>query len=448
MSLRLQATGNGGGINFTLFCHLTHDWATAASNWLNQHSRSQEANIWNLSVRNKMNDIFSGVLACTCTYKSPWGQVMNKFNEQQEAEGSDFEPFGSTPAKGPRKEAGTEMPQRHSLFRALLVHWRIRNTLYYAPWGPRCCRHTRPAGSAEQVGWQSVLSRSPLPMTERSNPGSWEFHPALPLGNHSPPGLFLLSVTPRMVQTSGQAAKGNRKEERRNWRRQYCKQSSDEGGRGQKNQTPLLLSDRRAQRYRMNLWKYAEVGTENTQRGRGQGRNKEREAPANSLAAALPLPRHWAHCLQRLLSCGFPEPPPAQTVLVPNRKVTDVSPVRRAGLHRGLHQLLYFYSCRVQGFHCKGLTDWSTSWPHLTQFGSLSQRMFIFRDWYVLKETIPLQMQPNTWRCKANSHMYPWLGTASGSSLCILTMGPIRDAGCWKNSNSLLERTHYIPFRP
>lgn len=32
-----------------------------------------EANIWNLFVRNKMNNIFSGVLTCTCTYKSLWG---------------------------------------------------------------------------------------------------------------------------------------------------------------------------------------------------------------------------------------------------------------------------------------------------------------------------------------------------------------------------------------
>lgn len=55
---------------------------------------------------------------------------MNKCHEQQEAQGSDFEPFGSTAVKGPRKEVGTEMLQRHSLFRALLVRWRIRNTLY------------------------------------------------------------------------------------------------------------------------------------------------------------------------------------------------------------------------------------------------------------------------------------------------------------------------------
>lgn len=55
---------------------------------------------------------------------------MNKFNQEQEAEGSDFEPFGSIPVKGPRKKVGTEVPWRHNLFRALLFHWRIRNTLY------------------------------------------------------------------------------------------------------------------------------------------------------------------------------------------------------------------------------------------------------------------------------------------------------------------------------
>lgn len=55
---------------------------------------------------------------------------MNKFNQEQDAEGSDFEPFGSAPVKGPRKKVGTEMPRRHNLFRALLFHRRIRNTLY------------------------------------------------------------------------------------------------------------------------------------------------------------------------------------------------------------------------------------------------------------------------------------------------------------------------------
>jgi len=49
-----------------------------------------------------------------------------------------------------------------------------------------------------------------------------------------------------------------------------------------------------------------------------------------------------------LLSCFFPEPPSAQTVLVPNRKVTGVGPVPWAGLHQQLDQL-YFYTCRVQG---------------------------------------------------------------------------------------------------
>lgn len=77
--------------------------------------RELEANIWNLFVRNKMNDIFSGVLACTCTYKSPWGPLINKFNQEQKAESSGFEPFGWVPVKGPRKKAGTRMPWRQNL---------------------------------------------------------------------------------------------------------------------------------------------------------------------------------------------------------------------------------------------------------------------------------------------------------------------------------------------
>lgn len=135
---------------------------------------------------------------------------------------------------------------------------------------------------------------------------------------------------------------------------------------------------------------------EYTERKKGKGETKREK----------PLPIVWMKCYlclgtelivcSRLLSCFFPEPPSAQTVLVPNRKVTDVGPVLWAGLHQGLVQLLYFYLCRVQGFHCKGLTDWSASWPHLTQLRILSQGMFTFRDWYDLNETIPLQMHPNT----------------------------------------------------
>jgi len=55
---------------------------------------------------------------------------MHTFNQEQEAEGSDFEPFGSTPVKGPRRKAGTEVTWRHNLFRALFFHQGIRNTLH------------------------------------------------------------------------------------------------------------------------------------------------------------------------------------------------------------------------------------------------------------------------------------------------------------------------------
>lgn len=72
--------------------------------------------------------------------------------------------------------------------------------------------------------------------------------------------------------------------------------------------------------------------------------------------------------------------------------------------------------------------------------------MFVFRVWYDLNETIPLQMQQNTWRCKANSHRYSCLGTASSSFLYILTMGSIKDAGCWKNRNSVLGKNPLYSF--
>ena len=50
---------------------------------------------------------------------------------------------------------------------------------------------------------------------------------------------------------------------------------------------------------------------------------------------------------------------------------------------------------------------------------------------------MPLQMQPNTWRCKSDAHRCPWLGIAFGLLLCTLTMGPTRDAGCWKKRKSV-----------
>lgn len=140
----------------------------------------------------------------------------------------------------------------------------------------------------------------------------------------------------------------------------------------------------------------------------------------------------------RLLSCFFPEPPSAQTVLVPNRKVTDVGPALWAGLYQGPDQLLYFHLCRLQGLHCKRLTDWSASRPHLTQLGSLSWKMFLFRHWGDFIETSPFKMQAHTWRWKADSQRYPQLGTASCPFLHILTTGPIRGAGCCKNRNLVL----------
>lgn len=132
------------------------------------------------------------------------------------------------------------------------------------------------------------------------------------MGEMQPWKLLLLSVMPWMIQTSAEAVKGNGKKDKRNLRGQYCKQSSDVGGRGQKNQTPPLLSDRRAQRYRMNLWKWG-GNREYTERKTGRGETKREK----------PLPIVWMKCYlclgtelivcSRLLSCFFPEPPCVQT---------------------------------------------------------------------------------------------------------------------------------------
>lgn len=81
--------------------HFTLSSNTRLNNWSPELIISAlgelEANIWNLFVRNEMNDIFSRALACTCTYKSPWGQVMNKFSQEQEAEAQILSPLAALP---------------------------------------------------------------------------------------------------------------------------------------------------------------------------------------------------------------------------------------------------------------------------------------------------------------------------------------------------------------
>lgn len=95
---------------------------------------------------------------------------------------------------------------------------------------------------------------------------------------------------------------------------------------------------------------------EYTERKKGRGETKrEKPLPIVWLKRYLCLCTELIVC-SRLLSCFFPEPPSAQTGLVPNRKVTDAGPVLWAGLHHGLDRLLYFRLCKAQGFHCKGLT--------------------------------------------------------------------------------------------
>lgn len=70
-------------------------------------------------------------------------------------------------------------------------------------------------------------------------------------------------------------------------------------GRSQNNQTPPLSPDgRRARGYRMHLWKYAEEGTGNTQRGRRAVKKQRERRPCQLFGWRLPLPRHHTHCLQ------------------------------------------------------------------------------------------------------------------------------------------------------
>lgn len=123
-----------------------------------------------------------------------------------------------------------------------------------------------------------------------------------------------------------------------------------------------------------------------------------------------------------------------------------MGPALWAGLYQGPDQLLYFHLSTVQGLHCKGLTDWSASQPHLIQPGSLSGKMIMFRHWHDFIETSTFKMQAHTWRCKTDWHRYPSLGTASSPFLYTPTMGPIMDAGCCKKRNLVLQGNPLIPL--
>lgn len=145
--------------------------------------QESEANIWNLFVRNKINDIFSGVLACTCTYKSPpRGQVMNKFNQEQEVEGS----FGSAPAEGPSKKDSTDVPCRQ-FAQSCSLPPNNEQCAALGLLGPAGFKRTHPACSV-RLGQGVLISWSPLP-SGVLHP-CWELIPALLLEKHSPEGHF------------------------------------------------------------------------------------------------------------------------------------------------------------------------------------------------------------------------------------------------------------------
>lgn len=77
----------------------------------------------------------------------------------------------------------------------------------------------------------------------------------------------------------GRSCDGEWKRAQEKFKGTVLQNSNEEGGRGQKNQTPPLLSDGKAQRSRMSLRKHGEEGTGNTQRGR---RAEEKQRARNA----------------------------------------------------------------------------------------------------------------------------------------------------------------------
>lgn len=111
------------------------------------------------------------------------------------------------------------------------------------------------------AGWAADHALGPLsPVTERSiQPDNWEFRLALPQGKGwrveelRDPKVVFVVCNIMSGSNFSRSCKGE-------WKRGQGEFKSivlqtEAGGRGQKNQPPPLLSDGRAQRYRMNLWK-------------------------------------------------------------------------------------------------------------------------------------------------------------------------------------------------
>lgn len=85
---------------------------------------------------------------------------MNKFNQEQKAEGSDFEPFGSVPVKSPRKKVGPRMPWRQHLLRSPLP-LQDKEPTVLGLLGPPCWQWPRADSSAERMGSTAPLVPSP-----------------------------------------------------------------------------------------------------------------------------------------------------------------------------------------------------------------------------------------------------------------------------------------------
>lgn len=78
----LQATGRGVCSFLSLLWPLPPGY-NQSPRLIPSALQESETNIWNLFARNKISDSFSGVLACTCTSKSPpRRQVLKKCNQE------------------------------------------------------------------------------------------------------------------------------------------------------------------------------------------------------------------------------------------------------------------------------------------------------------------------------------------------------------------------------
>lgn len=250
--------------------------------------------------------------------------------------------------------------------------------------------------------------------------------------------LFLLAVTPLEVQKSAEAAKGNGKEHRRKLRGQFCKQNSNGGGQRSKGSNTTTV-----------IWWHKDTGwtPENMERREqgihreeeGQRRNKEIETPANCLDEVLPLPGHWTHCLQPSpflplswaslstdSACSKSEGDWCGTCT----RGRSVPGIRSTSLFSLVHSARFALQV-FKWLKCKSTASYP-AWQPVLENVHVWALVWFYWDNPIQNASPHLEM----W---GRFTQVPWLGTASSPFLCILTMGPIIDAGCCKNRNLVLQ---------